>query len=55
MEKTDLTQADFDQETGKMHLVGNLTLDYVKVSCIADVDVKTLTGRGRLERAEDYE
>ncbi len=44
----DLSQADFESQTGKVHLEGNLTLDYVKVRCIADIDLKTLAGKGRL-------
>ena len=52
MEQTDLSKGDLDQETGTLHLVGNLTLDYVKVTCIADVEVNTLTGQGHLERVE---
>lgn len=46
---TDLSKADFDKHTGSVRLVGGLTLDYVKVRCIADVDLSTLAGRGHLE------
>ena len=52
-EATDLSKADFDNETGKAHLVGNLTLNYVKVKCIADIDINTLTGKGHLEPIKD--
>ncbi|NJN14049.1 MAG: MbtH domain protein [Richelia sp. RM2_1_2] len=44
-----LNEADFDNHTGKVHLVGNLTLNYEKVRCIADVDLVTLNGQGHLE------
>lgn len=44
----DLSQADFEQATGTVHLEGNLTLNYVKVRCIADIDLQTLTGKGHL-------
>ena len=44
--------ADFGQSTGVVHLVGNLTLNYVKVRGIADVQVATLEGNGRLEILE---
>jgi hypothetical protein len=46
---TDLNGADFDQATGAAHLEGNLTLNYVKVRCVADVDLATLEGQGHLE------
>ncbi|RMF28684.1 MAG: MbtH domain protein [Chloroflexi bacterium] len=51
-EATDLSKADFDNGTGTVHLVGNLTLDYVKVRCIADINLETLSGKGHLEPVE---
>jgi len=45
---TDLSQADFGQRRGLAHIEGNLTLNYVKVRCIADIDLATLNGSGRL-------
>jgi Core binding factor beta subunit len=45
---SDLSKADFDTETGNVHLVGNLTLNYVKAQCVADIDLKTLEGKGYL-------
>lgn len=50
---TDLSGADFDQSSGSVHLVGNLTLNYVKVRCVADVDLATLEGKGHLEIREE--
>ena len=47
-----LNEADFDNKTGKVHLVGNLTLNYEKVRCIADVYLMTLNGKGYLEPVE---
>jgi uncharacterized protein YbdZ (MbtH family) len=44
--------ADFENEKGNVHLVGGLTLDYVKVRCIADIDLETLSGTGHLEKVE---
>jgi uncharacterized protein YbdZ (MbtH family) len=44
----DLSQADFENKSGTVHLEGELTLDYVKVRCIADIDLKTLAGKGHL-------
>jgi uncharacterized protein YbdZ (MbtH family) len=45
-------QADFESGTGTAHIVGGLTLNYVKVRCIADIDLKTLEGTGHLEKVE---
>lgn len=44
----DISQADFDEPSGKVHLEGALTLNYVKVRCIADIDLQTLAGQGHL-------
>ena len=49
---TDLGNADFEQGSGTVHLAGNLTLNYVKVRCVADVDLATLEGKGHLEILE---
>jgi hypothetical protein len=46
----DLGTADFGNQTGTVHLEGDLTLDYVKVRCIADIDLQTLNGKGRLAK-----
>ena len=40
---------DFDNAAGNVRLVGGLTLDYVKVRCVADIDLTTLAGTGHLE------
>ncbi|MBE9170816.1 MbtH domain protein [Pleurocapsales cyanobacterium LEGE 06147] len=45
----DLTRADFDHQSGSVHLVGELVLNYVKVRCVADIDLATLEGKGHLE------
>lgn len=50
---TDLSAADFEQATGSVHLEGNLTLNYVKVRCVVDVDIATLEGKGHLVILED--
>jgi uncharacterized protein YbdZ (MbtH family) len=44
----DLSHADFDHQTGSIHLEGDLILNYVKVRCVADIDLQTLTGQGHL-------
>ena len=40
--------ADIETETGPLHLEGTVTLDFVPVRCIADIDLQTMTGKGRL-------
>jgi hypothetical protein len=45
---TDLGQADFANATGSVHIEGTLTLDYVSVRCIADIDLASLSGTGHL-------
>lgn len=50
---TDLNDADFGRATGTVHLVGNLTLNYVKVRCVTDVNLATLAGKGHLEILEE--
>ena len=49
----DVSRADFDNQTGTVHLEGGLTLDYVKVRCIADLDLPTLVGQGHLEIVDE--
>jgi uncharacterized protein YbdZ (MbtH family) len=51
--RSNFSQADFGSGQGTAHLEGDVTLDYVKVKCIADVELSTLEGRGRLIRIED--
>jgi len=46
---TVLTTADFTRAEGSVKLVGTLNLDYVDVRCVAEIDVKSLAGTGRLE------
>jgi hypothetical protein len=45
----DFSKGDFDRSAGSVRLVGGLTLDYVKVRCIADIDLTMLSGKGHLE------
>lgn len=51
--ETDLSQADFDKPSGTIHFAGNLTLNDVKVRCLADVNLETFEGVGRLEPVEE--
>jgi hypothetical protein len=50
---TDLGQANFDRRSGIAHIEGNLTLNYVKVRCVADIDLSTLDGTGHLVALEN--
>ncbi len=50
---SDLSKADWDQKSGKIRMAGNLTLDYVKVRCVADLDIDSLEGTGHLDLLED--
>jgi uncharacterized protein YbdZ (MbtH family) len=53
MESSNIDEADFENGTGKVHLEGNLTLNYVKVRCIASMDLEILAGVGHLERVNE--
>src|SRR5262245_37351834 len=48
----DFSQADFENGAGAVHVEGGLTLDYVKVRCVADIELSTLKGTGRLVKVE---
>jgi hypothetical protein len=50
---TDLSGADFERGAGSVRLAGNLALNYVKVRCVADIDLATLQGEGHLEILEE--
>jgi len=52
---SDFTAADFENGKGTVHVEGSLTLDYVKVKCVADVDLSTLAGIGHLVKVETKE
>lgn len=49
---SDLSAADFESGKGTAHVEGSLTLDYVPVRCVADIDLSTLKGKGHLVRVE---
>src|SRR5215472_10218259 len=49
---SDFSKANFEAGTGKAHVEGNLTLDYIKVKCVADIDLDMLSGTGRLVKIE---
>jgi len=52
---SDFSAADFANGKGAVHVEGNLTLDYVKVKCVADIDLSTLEGKGHLVKVEANE
>ncbi len=47
----DFSNANFESGTGTIRVEGKLTLDYVPVRCIAEIDLGTLEGSGRLVKA----
>lgn len=53
MTASDFSNADFINGKGKVRLEGTLTLDYVKVRCIADIELESLAGRGHLVKVVD--
>jgi hypothetical protein len=40
--------ADFNSGTGTLKIVGNLTLDYQRVQCVAEIDLASFAGKGHL-------
>ena len=44
-----LSAADFANAQGPVHIEGSLTLNYVKVRCIADIELQSLSGLGHLQ------
>jgi uncharacterized protein YbdZ (MbtH family) len=44
----DFSTADYENQSGTVHIEGELTLDYVRVRCIADINLATLSGEGHL-------
>jgi hypothetical protein len=50
---TNLSQARFAEGSGVAHVEGTLTLNYVKVRCVADIDLATLNGTGHLVALEE--
>lgn len=50
-----LEEADFENSTGRILLVGALTLNYNKVKCFAEIDLSSCEGVGWLEAVNDVE
>ncbi len=51
----DVSSADFEKGSGVIHVEGTLTLNDDPVRCIADVDLATLDGKGRLRVIDESE
>lgn len=47
-EHSDLSGADWDAGTGTICMAGELTLDYVHVRCVGNIDISTMKGTGHL-------
>ena len=47
-EGSDLSGADWERGSGTIHVEGDLKLDGVRVRCMADLDIATMKGKGRL-------
>jgi hypothetical protein len=47
--RSDLRGIENDNGSAEIRLVGDLTLDYVPVTCVARIDLATLQGQGHLE------
>ncbi len=45
---TSVSDVDFERGSGTAHVEGTLTLNYTPVRCVADIDLATLSGTGRL-------
>src|SRR5437588_5320320 len=44
-DQTDTTGADFKEGVGSVRLVGELTLNDVKIRCVAQIDLQQLAGK----------
>lgn len=49
-DESDWSQGDFESGDGDICLVGELTLDFIDVRCIANIALATLQGYGHLEK-----
>lgn len=52
-EHSDLSGADWENGTGTIRMAGELTLDYVKVRCVGNIDISIMEGTGHLVILED--
>jgi hypothetical protein len=49
---SDFSAADFENGKGTAHIEGTLTIDSVRVTCVADINLQTLQGTGHLVKVE---
>jgi hypothetical protein len=49
--RSDVRALESNNGSAEIRVVGDLTLDYVRVTCVARIDLATLEGEGHLERA----
>jgi hypothetical protein len=52
-DRSDLRGLEGGDGPSEIRLVGDLTLDYVPVTCVARIDLATLHGEGHLELREE--
>lgn len=48
-DRSDLSGGNLETQSGHIKICGDLTLDYERVRCVADIDLQTLEGQGHLE------
>jgi uncharacterized protein YbdZ (MbtH family) len=46
----DFKEAEFEQGIGRALIVGGLSLDYTTVRCVANIELETLAGLGKLQK-----
>jgi hypothetical protein len=51
--RSDLRAIESSNGSADIRVVGDLTLDYVHITCIARIDLATLEGQGHLELRQD--
>jgi hypothetical protein len=49
LSRSDLRAIENKNGSSEIRVVGDLTLDYVRVTCVARIDLATLQGEGHLE------
>ena len=52
---TKLENADYENGTGNIHIVGTCELNYHKVRCIVDIDLESKKGVGYLKVLDELE
>ncbi len=52
-EYSDLSGADWENGTGTIRMAGELSLDYVRVRCVGNIDISAMEGTGDLVILEE--